>query len=132
MPLVLYTLFGLALLPYALAMTGAYYRVRQFGRFDNHYPRLQQAELRGAGARVQAAQGNAWEALLVYAVSVFIAFAAGVDLRTLDTAALVFAAARVAHAACYLLDLASLRSMVFGVGMACCVYIFVRAVMHIA
>lgn len=132
MPAVLYTLFIVAMIPYVLAVIGARYRVRQFGRFDNNNPRLQQAELRGVGARVQAAQANSWEALSVYAVAVFIAFAAGVDLRGLDTVALIYVAARVGYVVLYVLDMAWLRSAVFGVGAGCCVYIFVQAARHVA
>lgn len=132
MATVLYTLFAVAMMPYVLAFIGARYRVRQFGRFDNHHPRLQQAQLSGVGARVQAAQANSWEALSVYGVSVFIAYAAGVDLRTLDTVALVFLTARIVYAVLYVADLATARSVVFGVGAGCCAYIVVRAAMHAA
>jgi len=132
MPTVLYTLVAAAFMPYVLAVVGARYRVKQFGRFDNNHPRLQQAELRGTGARVLAAQANSWEALNVYAVAVFVAFAAGVDLRTLDTVALVFIAARIVYVVLYALDMAWLRSVVFGVAAGCCVYIFVQAARHVA
>lgn len=132
MPIVLYTLVAVALMPYLLAVDGARYRVQQFGRFDNNHPRLQQSELRGTGARVQAAQANSWEALSVYAVAVFVAFATGVDLRSLDTVALIYLAARIAYVVFYVLDMASLRSVVFGVGAGCCVYIFVQAARHVA
>lgn len=132
MPLILWVLVVAALVPYLLAMTNAYFRVRQFGRFDNNYPRLQQSELRGIGARVQAAQANSWESLSVFGVSVFIAYAAGVDLRTLDAAALVFLAARIAFVACYVANLAWLRSLVFVVGVGCCVYVVVQAARHAA
>lgn len=130
MSVALYVLGAAALMPYVLAAIGARCRMQQFGKFDNNYPRLQQEELRGLGARVQAAQANSWEALGVYAASVFIAFAVGIDLRTLDAVALVFIAARVAYVACYLLDRAWLRSVVFGVGIGCCIYIIARATMH--
>jgi len=130
MPIVLYTLLAVALMPYVLAVMGARYRVRQFGRFDNNHPRQQQAELRGTGARVQAAQANSWEALAVYGTSVFIAFAAGVDLKSLDVVAAIYLASRIVYAVLYILDMAWARSVVFGVGVSCYAYIFVLAWRH--
>jgi len=128
MPIVLYTLFIVAVMPIVLSMMGGFFRVRQFGRLDNAYPRLQQAELRGVGARVLGAQANAWEALSIYTVTVFIAFAAGVDLRSLDVPALLFVVFRILYSALYVMNLAWLRSVVFGLGMGCCIYIFYRAI----
>lgn len=130
MPIILHTLFVVAVIPILLSMMGGFFRVRQFGRLDNAYPRLQQAELRGVGARVQGAQANAWEALSVYAVTVFIAFAAGVDLRSLDVPALLFVVFRILYSVLYVINWAWLRSAVFGLGMGCCIYIFYRAIVH--
>ena len=132
MPVILYTLFAASLMPILLAWTGAYFRVRQFGRFDNHYPRIQQNEMRGVGARVQAAQMNAWEALTVYLMVNFIAFASGLDLHSLDRVALIFISLRVLHAVFYIANLAWLRSGVFALSMVCCLYIvYLSATGHV-
>lgn len=130
MPTVLYTLFILSAFPIVLAFIGLYFRWRQFGRVDNRHPRVQQSELRGTGARVVAAQQNAWESLVVYTVAVFIAHASGMDLRALDGVAVAFLALRTLHAVFYVADFAVTRSVVYALGMGCCVYIFILAATH--
>lgn len=128
MPMILITLFVAAMLPIVLAWGGGYFRRRQFGAIDNRHPRIQYAKLEGAGARAFAAQQNAWEALALYTVTVFIAYVAGVDLHTLTMPALAFIAARVLHPIFYIADADKLRSLAFLVGFFSCVYVFYRAV----
>lgn len=123
MPTILYVLFAISFLPIFLAWAGVYFRIRQFKHFDNHHPRQQQAALKGAGARTQAAQANAWEALIVFTTVCFIAYASGLDLNRLDGVALLYLAIRVLHPVLYIANLAWLRSGVFAVGMGCCLYI---------
>ena len=132
MPLILYTLFAVSFLPILLAWVGGYFRFRQFETFDNHYPRLQQAQMQGIGARVQAAQMNAWEALIIYTAVNLIAFASGLDLNTLDTVACAYLGLRILHGVFYLADWAWTRSSVFALGMFCCLYIVYRAATHAA
>ena len=123
MPVTLYALFIVSFMPIVLAWIGAYYRVRQFGVFDNNYPRTQQAQLTGIGARIQGAQMNAWEALIVFTMANFIAFASGLDLKAIANAAIAFVAFRALHAVFYIANLAWLRSSVYALGMFCCLYI---------
>jgi len=115
------------LLPYVLAFTGSYHKGKQFGKVDNNNPRAQSAQLTGVGARAVAAQQNAWEALAVFTASLAAAFFAGVEAASLATLSVVFVAARIAHAACYLADLATARSGTFLVATVCCIWIFVKA-----
>lgn len=128
MPIILCVLFLLVLAPIILAGVGALCRAREFEHFDNKYPRLQQQNSSGLGARALAAQNNAWENLLVFTVVVFIAYAVGVDLAQLGTISLIFLTLRVLHAIFYLANLDILRSASYGLGLACCIYIFVIAV----
>ena len=67
----------IAFFPFVLSSLGGYFRMRQFGTLDNKHPRAQQARLEGVGARVLAAQQNAWEALPVFSAAVLVAHAAG-------------------------------------------------------
>jgi uncharacterized MAPEG superfamily protein len=113
--------------PYGLAGLGGYYRTRQFGRLDNKYPRSQAAALEGTGARVFAAQQNAWEALPVFASAVFVAHLAGADPRLSATAAEVFLGARILHAVFYVANLDIARSAIFFVGFGSCIWLFVLA-----
>lgn len=128
MPTILITLFAAAIFPIMMAWVCGYFRAKQFGRIDNKHPRIQYAKLDGAGARAVGAQQNAWEALAIYTVVVFIAFVSGLDLHTLTPPALVFIAARVLHPIFYLANMDKLRSLAFLVGLFTCGYIFYFAV----
>ena len=123
MPVILYSLFFVSCMPILLAWIASFFRVKQFGKFDNNYPRIQQAQLTGVGARVQGAQMNSWEALIIYATVNFIAFASGLELNSLDEVAIAFALLRVLHAVFYIANLAWFRSGVFALSMFCCLYI---------
>jgi uncharacterized MAPEG superfamily protein len=111
-------------LPYVFSGVSVYYRQKQFGSVDNNRPRAQSAALEGAGARAYAAQQNAWEALPVFGLSVVVAHLAGADPGPSATASLLWVAARVAHGILYVSDLATFRSLSFGVGIGCCVWLF--------
>jgi uncharacterized MAPEG superfamily protein len=124
---VLVCLLVAVLLPYVLAGIGGYHKGKQFGKVDNNNPRAQAAQLTGAGARAVAAQQNAWEALAVFTASLAAAFFAGVAPESIALPALLFVAARIAHAACYLADLATARSTSFLVATAMCLWIFGKA-----
>ena len=111
-------------IPYVLTGMGAYYRNQQFGMIDNHHPRTQAAQFEGVGARVYAAQQNAWEALAVFAAAVIVAHLAGADTGQSATAAMLFIGARALHAVFYAMDLAPLRTLAFVVGLGSCIWLF--------
>jgi len=112
------------LIPFVLALSADYLRVKEFGDFDNEHPREQTARLTGVGARVWAAQQNAWEALIMFAPCVVIAHLAGADPGRSATAAIVFCVARVLHAAFYISNLSTLRSLSYFVALGCCLWLF--------
>ena len=124
MPVTLSVLFVVAMMPIVVAWISGYYRKKQFGRFDNEHPRLQQSQLTGVGARAVAAQANCWESLQTFAVVVLIAVAVGVDLARLEVVSLAFLILRVLYVAFYLTNLATLRSVTYGLGLFCCIYVF--------
>ncbi len=127
MPDILLVLFIVSLLPILLAGVAIHFRVAELGKFDNHYPRMQQAAVTGAGARVVAAQKNAWEALLVFAVVTLIAVASPLDLDSLKAPAYLFLAARILHPIFYIANFAMPRSLAFAAGWFSCVYVFWQA-----
>jgi len=129
MPILFKVLFIVSLFPIILAVSGGYLRYRHFGRFDNHHPRLQQAQLTGMAARVLAAQNNAWEALILYTAMCVLAYVSSVDINEFNYAAGLFLLSRIAHPVFYLLDMASYRSLVFLVSWLSCLYIGLRAVL---
>jgi uncharacterized MAPEG superfamily protein len=123
----LWCLLIVALLPYALAALGGYFRTQQFGSFDNQEPRTQCMRLTGAGARAWAAQLNAWEALGLFTAAVVVTSIAHADPQKVALASLVFVATRILHPILYVAGLATLRSIDVVIGVASCVYMFVLA-----
>lgn len=117
-------LFIAVLLPYLLAFASAPFKTKQFGTLDNNEPRRQTAQLEGTGARVAAAQANAWEALTVFGLAVIVNHLNGADPGTSGTLAMTFIGARVVHAGAYIGDLAPLRSASFLVGLGCSIALF--------
>jgi uncharacterized MAPEG superfamily protein len=117
-------LFIGALLPTLLAFTGGYFKSQQFDSVDNNNPRQQSAQLTGAGARVVAAQSNAWEALAVFTAAVTVNHLGGGGAGTAATVSMIWVAARLVHAGAYLADMAPVRSLAFLVGTACSITLF--------
>lgn len=116
-----------ALVPQGVALVGDYFRKVTLGSIDNRDPRGQAARLQGAGARTYAAQANAWEALPLFTVAVFLAHLTGADPGQSALASIVFVVARLLHAVFYIADLSTLRSLSFLVGLGCCIWLFVIA-----
>lgn len=116
-----------AFIPYFLALIGLFYRIRQFGNWDNDNPRAQYARLEGAGWRAWAAQQNAWEALGLFTVTVVIAHLAGADAEKSAVAAVIFLVTRLLHPVLYLANLATLRSLVVVTGLFSCMYMIMLA-----
>ena len=87
--------------------------------FNNRAPRLALSKLEGAPARAHWAHLNAFEAFPFFAAAVILAMYRDVDQSTVDSYALVFIAARVLHGIFYVADWASLRSLVWFIGLAC-------------
>jgi uncharacterized MAPEG superfamily protein len=115
-------------IPYVLAGLGGYHRIKAFGKVDNNHPRQQATLLEGAGARVMAAQANAWEAAAVFTAAVMTAQFAGVGAGgAAATTAIVFVVVRILHAIFYVTDKASLRSLAFIIGLGCCIRLFYLA-----
>ena len=95
--------------PVALAMQRA-------GGYNNRNPREQQAALTGWGARATAAHLNGFETFAPFAAAVLVAHISGARPGLVDGLAVTFVLSRAAYVACYLADLASLRSAVWTVG----------------
>lgn len=83
----------------------------------NAAPREWEAKLQGKQARAHAAHLNGFEAFPLFAAGVLIAVACKAPQATVDGIAIGFIVARLAYIACYVGDLATLRSLVWMVGM---------------
>jgi uncharacterized MAPEG superfamily protein len=95
--------------------------------FDNHAPRLWEERCTGWRARGYWAHLNALEAFPSFAAAVIIAHLAHAPQGQINLLAGIFILARVAYSACYYADLATLRSLVWFVGLFCVVKLFLIA-----
>jgi uncharacterized MAPEG superfamily protein len=93
--------------------------------FDNSRPRVYLAAVQGWRQRANWAQQNAWEALSPFTAGVLVASVVGVPQGTIDLLAGVFMVARILHGICYIADQATLRSLVYVVGLLCTVGFFI-------
>ena len=92
--------------------------------FDNHNPRGFMAQLTGWRARANAAQANSFEALPLFIAGVLAAQQTHAAQGRIDLLALGFIAARLVYIGLYVGNQATLRSLVWGIGAACCVAMF--------
>jgi uncharacterized MAPEG superfamily protein len=108
------------LLPYlatVIAKAGA--------RFDNRDPRAWLAQQQGYRRRANAASMNAFEALPLFAAAVLIEQLVRGPQASANALAIGFIIARLVHLACYLADLAPLRSIAWFIGLLCVIGLFV-------
>lgn len=108
----------------AIAKSKGFGKPRREGGFDNHNPRLWLGNLQGWQARANAAQNNGFEALPIFIAGVLLAQQRHADAAHVDGLALAFVAARIGFIAAYLADLASLRSLLWVVGLGASIALF--------
>ena len=122
-----FVLMMLCILPITCAWVSGYFRHQQLGVVDNKNPRVQNAQLTGAGARAVAAQLNAWEALAVYSAALLALTISQVPSESYTTLTLVLLGCRVAHALCYIINQDILRSFAFLGSYGISIYLLVLA-----
>ena len=96
-------------------------------RFDNRNPRDWLDAQSGFRKRANAAQHNSFEAFPLFAAAVIVAHLAGAPQGRVDLFAVVFVLARLGYIACYVADLATLRSLAWFVGIGSVVALFLAA-----
>ncbi len=95
-----------------------------FEGFDNNRPREWLAKQQGWRARAHAAQQNSWEALAMFTPAVLVAHVAAAPQGRVDALAVAFIVARLLYVLLYVTDRASLRSLVWLVGVGLCIALF--------
>ncbi|WP_223456753.1 MULTISPECIES: MAPEG family protein [unclassified Pseudomonas] len=96
---------------------------------DNHDPRDFLDSLEGLGRRAHSAQLNSYEVTPAFAAAVIVAHLVGnAELVTVNVLSVLFITSRLLYIICYLADWATLRSLVWFVGMALIVSFFVVSV----
>jgi len=83
--------------------------------YNNHHPREQQNQLQGWGKRAHGAHLNTFEAFPGFAIGAVIAALWGPQ-DIIQPLCLTFLIARIVYVVCYLADISTLRTLVWGVG----------------
>ena len=108
-------LFIAALLP-IVAKVPVAIAMHKLGRYNNNHPRAQQAELTGFGARALAAHQNAFESLIIFAPAVLLAIATKNTGAVIEQLAITHVIARVFYNIAYLINISTIRSIIWAVG----------------
>jgi len=122
MTVLLSCLFVVVLLPY-LAKVPMAIAMNRLGGYDNNYPREQAAKLQGFGARASAAHQNSFEALSVFSTVILAAIATNHISFFIQCLAVFYVFTRLVYHIIYLMNLATLRSTIWGIGYLCCLII---------
>jgi uncharacterized MAPEG superfamily protein len=115
-------LLAAAMLPYLTIMF-----VKRAGgrRFDNHKPRAWMEQLSGWQQRGDWAHRNHFETFPIFLAAIFVAEMSGGAQARIDVLAAVFVVLRIVYTALYLANLATLRSIVWSLGLIVTIWIFV-------
>ena len=97
-----------------------------FENYDNSMPRQWLAQQTGFRARANAAQANLFESLPLFFAAVIIASINNAPQTLVDLLALGFVSARIAYLVCYIANWPTARSIVWLIGIACVVSIFLQ------
>lgn len=92
--------------------------------FDNANPRGWADSLAGWRKRAFAAHQNGFEVFPLFAAAALVASTRGHDSVAADALAVIFVISRLAYVACYLADIATVRSAVWSVGFFATVALF--------
>ena len=95
---------------------------------DNNSPREFLGRQSGASKRALWAQKNAWEALCPFASAVIIAAICEVPVDNVVWAAVIYTVCRIIYGFVYIMDYATLRSLIWSIAVLLNIYIFVIAI----
>ena len=128
MTIAFWCVLAAALLPYIWVIVA---KVGARG-YDNNAPRAFATTQSGLRQRANWAQYTSFEAFPAFAAGVLIAVHMGVDPLVVNGLALAFVILRLGYGVCYLTDLATMRSVVWFMGFAATVALYVVAATGLA
>ena len=99
-----------------------------FGVADNSHPRDVVAKYTGRAARANAAQQNSYESLPIFLASVIVAMLFFVPQVVINYLAVMYVMLRVIYGIAYIINLPTLRSIIWTLSMACCFMLFYLAI----
>ncbi|MDN6275931.1 MAPEG family protein [Psychrobacter sp.] len=115
-----------SLLPLAMAMTAKL--LGGFSLADNAHPRNFLQGTTGAAARANAAQQNSYETLPIFLAAVLTAMLFFVPQFIINVLAWLYVLIRVGYCVAYVINLATFRSILWVLSMACSVMLFYLAI----
>ena len=95
--------------------------------YDNHHPRAWMGHLQGFRARADAAQQNSFEAFPLFAFAVIVPALFDAEPDEIALWGWVYIVLRVIYIYCYISDRASLRSLVWILGLGVVIRLFTLA-----
>ncbi|AFY61381.1 MAPEG family protein [Synechococcus sp. PCC 6312] len=108
------------------------YAVVAYGRFQAGFdiaaPRALFDKLSPMAQRAAWAHQNSFETFSPFAAAVLVALVAGVTSTTAEIAAIAFVISRFFYSICYIANIPLGRSLMFGVGTAATITIFLEAI----
>jgi len=99
-----------------------------FGVADNSHPRDVVAKYTGRASRANAAQQNSYESLPIFLASVIVAMLFFVPQVVINYLAVMYVMLRVIYGIAYIVNLPTLRSIIWTLSMACCFMLFYLAI----
>lgn len=99
-----------------------------FGVADNSHPRDVVAKYTGRAARANAAQQNSYESLPIFLASVIVAMLFFVPQVVINYLAVMYVMLRMIYGIAYIVNLPTLRSIIWTLSMACCFMLFYLAI----
>ncbi|MBP2279835.1 putative MAPEG superfamily protein [Psychrobacter sp. PL15] len=115
-----------SLLPLAFAILSKI--LGGFNLADNEHPRNFLQHTTGRAARANAAQQNSYETLPIFLVSVLVAMLFFVPQVIINNLAWLYVIIRIGFGAAYITNLATFRSILWGLSIACCLMLFYLAI----
>lgn len=122
MTIAFWCVLAAALTPYIFTLIA-----KSAPKYNNHAPREFLEKQQGHHKRAHWAQLNGFEAFPPFAAAVIIATIANANQDNLDLLAMSFVGFRIAYGIAYIADKAMLRSLLWMLGLACVIGIFVIA-----
>lgn len=123
---IVYLILIACLLPYVFSLLA-----RLFGGFkveDNQDPRAFFAKTTGLAARANAAQQNSFESLPLFIAAVLMAEYMVIPQILIMMMGIAYIVLRILYGICYLANWSSLRSVIWGLSMACPIWLLISII----
>ena len=95
---------------------------------DNQNPRAFLAQTKGLSSRLIAVQANSFESLPIFIGAVLIAMYCFVPQNVINGMAWLYVVLRIIYGVAYAMNLATFRSVVWGLSLMCCLQLFYFAI----